>query len=95
MPCYQVNTVSVEWANQSTRILSQIGAIEISENKWAIGVGANRVIIDLVTHKARGAQAAINAVKRKYSEHVVKSLAKSKGWQVKEVGKGVYQAVKY
>ena len=94
MPCYEVNTFSIEFKAKNIRLLEKIGAEISSDRKEAYWKG---VYIDLEKGIATcSSQSLINELKQAYSIEAVKQSAKMQGWQVKEVVKGKqYQAIKY
>lgn len=92
MPCWEVNTMSVEFSVKSITYL-KLALEELGHNfvvqgdKIMMGSGSSRITIDLVEANATlGSryQSTLNEIKRKYSEVVIKGVAKKKRWIIKE-----------
>ena len=107
MPCYEINTVSVEFfmANIDFLLtaLKELGYEVQLHNKFdyeKVLAGSGPVVIefDMVTGLAKVEskyQDKLNAVKRQYSKVVIAEVAKKKRWVLKEMEVNKVQLRRY
>jgi len=92
MPCWEVNTLSVEFSGRSEELLRAMGAEKVRAGIWRLG----SIKIDTNQGTITGrSQELINQVKRKYSEAAVMKAAKVNRWSVTKKGQRKFQAIKY
>ena len=101
MPCYQVNTVSVEFKATSTEhLLAALKALGWSYNydERAQRIYVRNFEIDLAAGKAeitRYQQDYLNELKVAYSTEVVKSVAAKRRWVLKRRAAQKFEARRY
>jgi hypothetical protein len=105
MPCYQVNTVTLEFkAKNSELIIKTLEEMNLrpehhyvarTQSQW-IDTRIGRFNLDTGTVETRDYNADIvNKFRRKYSENVIKVAAKAKKWVVKKRSQNQYVAKKW
>ena len=97
MPCYQVNLISVEFKAEHLDLLEKAAISQnLSFRKSGNTVYIGRMEFNTASQTIVGRnQSDINALKRSYSEQVVKTAAKRNGWTVQKKQVGSYVACKY
>jgi hypothetical protein len=106
MPCYVVQTTSVEISIKNVdlfkSVLEKLGYyVFMTDDKNFLSVnkeGVNRITFNLKTQTAqvgRYQQERLNEMKRAYSLEVVKQIAKKKKWAIKMKAKNKMVARKY
>lgn len=95
MPCYQVQTVSVEFhvahvdlLEQAVRSLGWSSVVSADRRRWTVGPYMQSIAIDLDAGKADvriDQRIYLNQLKRAYSQQAVKLAAKLGGWQLKSL----------
>lgn len=100
MPCYEVNTMSVEFKAKYKSILVQT----LTSLGFKLSVNNNKIYtsnftFDLDKQKVKfpsGYQNQINGIKQKYSQIVLEQVAKKRRWILKNKGvAGEFQLIKY
>ena len=96
MPCYQVNTMSVEFRAENRPLLdAALRELEksgfrtrSSDTEFVISTPAgDRIEIDLAQGEARvwnDATPALNQIKREYSRQALQLAARQKGWILRQ-----------
>jgi len=106
MPCYEVNTISLKWTiknkDRLLEALKQEGyhyrdqEDRILAGPFEFDLAGGGVIIK-TSNKTEAFQAFqdLNSIKRKYSEAVLKEIAKKKKWAFKMTELGKYKMTRY
>lgn len=103
MPCYQVNTISVEFFMANTDFLltalKELG-YEVQVREERVLAGSGPVVIEFnmntgVAEVESKYQDKLNAVKRQYSKVVIAEVAKKKRWVLKEMEANKLQLRRY
>ena len=100
MPCYEINTMSVEFKAKHKAILllalKKLGYQTRENNQEQIIT--NIFSFNLKTQKVsypRGYENQINQIKRAYSQIVLEQVAKKRRWILKNKAENEFQLIKY
>lgn len=97
MPCYEVRTTSVEFQARNLELLKRAAeaagwtaSVDLKRTALLCQKGGQTLKIDLMAQTISGAisAAAVNGLKRAYSEAAIEEVARRKRWLLKKTGSG-------
>jgi len=99
MPCYEVNTITLEWmVKNKNRLLQTLKEMNREANDYGNVVVSYPFRFNLTENRVelvKGYRADLNVIKRKYSEITLREIAKKKRWALKEKETNKFQMARY